>query len=121
VQTATSLAADARQTVTSLNSAAAKAADDGIKAGTNAVARVQAEAFRLQVKNLASNDAGRWTSVTVLQQAAKDLPGKPTVSGITDANGDGKDDDGKVEIAVDQSEACVALSGADIDVSSGGC
>ena len=73
------------------------------------------------MKNLSNNDSKQWGSVTVLQQAGKDLPGSPTVSGIADANSDGKDDDGKVEISVSGSKACVAITASDIDVSTGAC
>ena len=45
---------------------------------------------------------------------------RPTHSGLTDADGDGLDDDGTVEIRVAGARACVTLVG-DVDVDSGRC
>lgn len=127
-RTATSLEDAARRTATTLSDAANKAGDEASKKADDAsnavdkgLARVQAEAFRLQVKNLAKNDATKYTSVSVLRDAAKDLPASANVSGITDADGDGKDDDGKVSVTVDTSKACVTVSTSDIGVSSSSC
>lgn len=96
-------------------------ADDASSAIDKSVARVQAEAFRLQVMNLASNEKSRFASASVLTDAAKDLPGTANIAGIADADGDGNDDDGKVEITVDSEKACVTVASGDIDVSSGPC
>ena len=54
----------------------------------------------------------------MLQEAADGLPGDPTVEGIADTNGDGFDDDGRVEVRVEQERSCLTLpaSGDDIDV-----
>jgi len=45
---------------------------------------------------------------------------RPTHTGLSDADGDGLDDDGRVEIGVAGARACVTLSGA-IDVDKGPC
>jgi hypothetical protein len=60
--------------------------------------------------------------VEVLQENVDDLPGKPKVTGIDDTDGDGMDDDGNLEIFVDDEIACVFVS-ADgrVDVTGGGC
>jgi hypothetical protein len=85
-------------------------------------ARASAEALRglLQAKNLDANETLR--SVAVLQAAADDLPGSPSVTGIDDQDGDGKDDDGKVQIAVGDQVACVSVQdNGETSVSSDSC
>lgn len=85
-------------------------------------ARTAAEALRglLLAKNLDANQTVR--DVVVLQAAADDLPGSPSVSGIDDQDGDGKDDDGKVQLAVGDQVACVSVQdNGEISVSSDSC
>ena len=61
-------------------------------------------------------------NVAVLQESAEDLPGDPDVAGITDADGDGRDDDGNVEVRVDDEVACLAVApDGDVDVTDGSC
>lgn len=61
-------------------------------------------------------------SVPVLQEAADNLPGTPDVSGIADADGDGRDDDGKVELRVDDEVACLTVArNEDVSVDDGAC
>lgn len=61
-------------------------------------------------------------SVSVLQEAAGDLPGTLDVGGIADADGDGRDDDGKVELRIDDEVACLTVaSDEDISVNDGAC
>jgi len=60
--------------------------------------------------------------VSVLQAAADKIPGSPHISGIQDTNNDGKDDDGKVTIAVGDESACLtAHTNGDIDVTDDAC
>jgi len=85
-------------------------------------ARAAAEAMRgvLQAKHLEANQTVR--DVVVLQAAADDVPGSPTVTGIEDQDGDGKDDDGKVQFAVGDQVACVSVQdNGEISVSSDSC
>ena len=96
---------------------AAGEVDNAVDAG---IARGQAEIFRQRAKDLVRQGESL-DSMSVLQEAARDLPRKPTVTGLGDANGDGRDDDGKVQIAIDNSFACVVVSGADIYVSGARC
>ena len=96
---------------------AAGEVDDAVDAG---IARGQAEIFRQRAKNLVRQGESL-DSMSVLQEAARDLPRTPTVTGLGDTNGDGRDDDGKVEIAIDDSFACVVVTGADINVSGARC
>ena len=96
---------------------AAGEVDNAVDAG---IARGQAEIFRQRAKDLVRQGESL-DSMSVLQEAARDLPRTPTVTGLGDANGDGRDDDGKVQIAIDDSFACVVVSGADINVSGARC
>ena len=91
--------------------------DDAVDAG---IARGQAEIFRQRAQDLVRQGESL-DSMSVLQEAARDLPRSPTVTGISDANGDGRDDDGKLEIAVDDSYACVIVTAANIDVTGARC
>jgi hypothetical protein len=88
-----------------------------------ASARATAEALRLSLKNNKDADTKGVRSVEVLNQAVKDLPGDPTVTGIVDANGDGMDDDGLLQVDQDGQSACITLppTGEEIDVTSGAC
>lgn len=92
---------DARATATSLGRDAA--------AGANEVgARSQAEAMRANLK--ASKEAEQsLRDVALLKAASENLPGNPTIAGITDGDGDGMDDDGMVEITLNQAKACVMV------------
>jgi hypothetical protein len=88
----------------------------------SAGARGAAEAMRaaLEATDLEGDETVR--DVAVLQENADDVPGSPTVTGIEDADGDGKDDDGKVQLAVGDQEACVTVSDSgEIDVSGEAC
>jgi hypothetical protein len=76
----------------------------------SASARAAAEVMRgaLEAQDL---DNGRTLrDVDVLRENAADVPGDPTVEGIVDADGDGKDDDGKVELRVGDRAACVIVT-----------
>lgn len=107
---------DARETVESARDDAAEAIDE-------TAARGQAEGLRagLKVSDVADEEGVR--SVSAIEEAAADLPGDPEVTGIDDGDGDGLDDDGKVQVTVDGSSACVSLpeTGEDIDVTGGEC
>jgi hypothetical protein len=85
-------------------------------------ARAAAETARavLKSQNLKQGETVR--SVSVLKAAADKVPGSPDVTGITDANGDGKDDDGKVEFTVGDQHACLtAHDNGSVDVTDGTC
>jgi hypothetical protein len=97
---------------------AASAVDEKVDEG---LARGQAEILRERIKDEAGGDASTWTTMTVIQAAVDDLPSDPEVTGLEDGDGDGKDDDGKIGIAIDDSNACVTIGADDIDVSGGAC
>lgn len=85
-------------------------------------ARAAAEAMRasLKTRNLEGNETVR--DVTVLKTAADDIPGDPDVGGITDTDGDGKDDDGHVEIRVGDQKACLTVEeNGNVGVDDGAC
>ncbi|HEX6311490.1 MAG TPA: hypothetical protein VF152_07655 [Acidimicrobiia bacterium] len=93
------------------------------KAG-EAGARAGAEAFRASLKaQETDDDAGGVRAIEPLRAAAEDVPGGADVTGITDSNGDGVDDDGYVQVEVGDERACVTLpeTGDEIDVSGGAC
>jgi hypothetical protein len=96
---------------------AAGEVDDAVDAG---LARTQAEIFRQRAKDLV-RQGEPLDSMSVLQEAARDLPRSPTITGLGDTNGDGRDDDGKLQITIDESHSCVVVAGSDIDVTSARC
>jgi hypothetical protein len=100
------------------------ACDEAEEKAKQAGARASAEALRVSLK-AQDSDAGTGgvRNIEVLREAADDLPGDVDVTGVSDGNGDGIDDDGLVEVSVDDEFACVTLpeSGDKIDVSGGRC
>jgi hypothetical protein len=100
------------------------ACDEAQEKAKEAGARTSAEGLRVSLKAQDTDDVtGGVRSVEALREAADDLPGDVDVTGIADRDGDGVDDDGIVEVKVDDEFACVTLpeSGDDIDVSGGRC
>jgi hypothetical protein len=101
---------------------AVKSAGTDVRNATDTItARAQAEALRAAI--LADDTATDVRSIVVLKQSANDLPGDPKVTGIVDADSDGRDDDGLVEVRVGDQAACVRLpaSGGDINVDTDAC
>jgi hypothetical protein len=85
-------------------------------------ARAAAEAMRGELKSTQLKNGQSIRDVTVLQSAAAKLPGSPAITGLVDANHDGKDDDGKVDISVGAQHACVTTNdNGRVDVSDGAC
>jgi hypothetical protein len=85
-------------------------------------ARAAAETMRgaIEARDLDAEQSVR--DVKVLRDAADTIPGSPQVTGITDGNGDTKDDDGKVTVRVGDQAACLtADTNGDIDVTDGEC
>ena len=78
-------------------------------AARDASARSVAEAYRAALLSDESDGANR-RRVDVLQETADDLPGDPEILGIEDADGDGADDDGRVELRVDNESSCLTIS-----------
>ena len=85
-------------------------------------ARTAAEAVRAQLKAAQPQPGHTVRDVNALRTAADRIPGSPRITGLTDADHDGKDDDGKVDIAVGKEHACVtAHDNGTVDVTSGAC
>ncbi len=100
------------------------ACEEAEEAAQKAGARATAEGFRVSIKAQdTDDDTGGVRNVEALREAAEDLPGDPDVNGIRDGDGDGVDDDGFVELKVDDEFACVTLpeSGDEVDVTGGRC
>jgi hypothetical protein len=98
------------------------AGDDVEEVTESAGARVVAEAIRatLLVDDLEEDEHER--DVAVIQEAVDDLPGVPEVTGIADEDGDGRDDDGHIEVHVDDEVACLSVSeSGTVDVTGGRC
>lgn len=76
----------------------------------DASARAVAEAFAaaIDVDEAAAADGAR--SLTAIDENADDLPGDPEILYVTDSDGDGVDDDGRVGVRVGSEESCVELS-----------
>jgi hypothetical protein len=105
-----------------VDDAAQSVREDAEDAAGSAAARATAESMRadLLANDLPENQTVR--DVAVLQQTADDLPGDVQLSGVADADGDGKDDDGKVQVDVGDQSACLTVAdNGDVDVSGGAC
>jgi len=85
-------------------------------------ARAAAEAMRGALEGEDLGGGKSLQEVAVLRENAEDIPGDPTVEGITDGDGDGRDDDGRVELRVGDQAACVVVSAEnDVSVENGAC
>ncbi len=106
----------AKDTLNSAKKDAAKKTDE-------VAARAAAEGLRVSLKG--NDTAGKEgiRSVKAINQAAKDLPGNAKFSGVKDSDGDGMDDDGKVEVTVGSGQACLTLpkTGENTTVKGGAC
>ena len=95
-------------------------AEDNVGKGA---AYVVAESFRttLKANNAAMEEGLR--SMAALEEVRADLPGDPDISEITDEDGDGLDDDGRVLITASDQMACVVLpeTGDNTEIEEGAC
>jgi hypothetical protein len=97
------------------------AASDVKESANQAAARALAESYRAALK--AKGPGQPLRTITLLNDVKGTLPGNPDISGIADGNGDGQDDDGKVEATVNDGHACVTIpaTGDLVDVNGGAC
>jgi hypothetical protein len=96
--------------------------DQAAEVTESAGARGVAEALRLVLIEDDLDEDQHVRDVDVLQESVDDLPGDPDVQGIADEDGDGKDDDGKVEVLVNDEVACMSVSlDSDVEVTGGEC
>jgi len=85
-------------------------------------ARASAEAVRAQLKAADLKNGESVRDMKRLNDAIDRLPGGVTVTGLTDKDKDGKDDDGNVQFTVGNQSACLtAHDNGRIDVSNGSC
>ena len=104
-----------------VKSAAQDAASNVKETANEAAARAVAESYRAALKAKGGGQPLR--TVTLLNDVKNTLPGNPDISGITDSDGDGQDDDGKVQVKVNDGNACVTIpaTGDLVDVNGGSC
>lgn len=96
--------------------------DDFERLAEGAGARSVAEALRVSLLAQDLGDGQHVDDVAVIQAAVRDLPGDPDVLGVEDANGDGRDDDGKIDVRVDNEGACVTVNeNGEVNVSGDAC
>jgi len=97
-----------------------EAKDDASSAVDSAGARGAAEYVRGRVKAADDQDP---RSVELLQGYVDDLPSQAKATGLDDQDGDGLDDDGKVEFTVGDKSSCLTIpeSGNDTQVSDDAC
>ena len=119
VSTATFGAGCSKSTTDAAKKTAENAAND-IKRGT---AVGIADVLRTAIKHEASDKHKSPRSLTVIDAAIHDIPGTPDVIGVADANHDGLDDDGKVEVKVGNQYACLTIpqQGDAYDTKGGRC
>jgi hypothetical protein len=103
--------------------AAKSVREDAENAAGTAAAYGVAQSFRAAIKAKDLPDGTTARDVSVLNDVARDLPGDPDIRGITDSDGDGKDDDGRVEVHVGGQAACVTINadGSDTKVEKDAC
>jgi hypothetical protein len=96
--------------------------DDFESVADSAGARSVAEALRVSLLAQDLHDDQHVDDVAIIQDAVRDLPGDPEVSGVEDANGDGRDDDGRIQVRVDDEAACVTVhENGEVNVSGDAC
>jgi hypothetical protein len=101
--------------------AAESAGEDLDQAVDEGSARSVAEALRAAIESDDDYDDSGQPTVAVINDNVDDLPGEPEVEGVADADGDGLDDDGAVDVRVDDEGACLRLTDGSIDVENGFC
>jgi len=122
-KTASSMKETASSAVESGKETASSAVENGKDAVGGATARATAEALRASLKADKGARENGLRSIDAINSAVDRLPGDPDVSGITDSDNDGFDDDGKVQITVGDQEACLVLpeTGNDSTVEGNAC
>ncbi|MCU1499720.1 MAG: hypothetical protein JWM47_3673 [Acidimicrobiales bacterium] len=117
------MAACSSETRDKAGDAAKSAKDDAAQGVDAAQARSTAEALRAGLKANHTADAKGMRSVIAIKEVIVGLPGDPDVTGNADADGDGQDDDGKLQANADESKACLSLpaQGEDAQVEDGAC
>ncbi len=102
----------------------AEAAREDIEdAAGSAAARSAAEALRAALKLDDQPESATLRDIAVIERARDQVPGDLQVAGVADADGDGRDDDGLVEVQVGDQAACLMIpaEGTDTSVDNGPC
>lgn len=88
----------------------------------SAGARGVAEAVRVALVEDDLQPDQHERDVDVIEESIEDLPVDPDVEGLVDDDGDGRDDDGKVEVHVNSEAACMSIAmDGDVEVTGGAC
>ena len=118
---------NAKETADNLEDDAQKNADElGAEldqTGAEARARVAAEDLRARIKANTTTTTLGPRSMVAITESIPAVVGTPEVVGAADADGDGLDDDGKVQVNIDGASACLTLpaTGDDTTVEGGAC
>ena len=96
------------------------------EATATATARATAEAIRAGLKANGTADDEGVRSMKAIEEVLEDVedaPGEPEITGVEDADGDGMDDDGRIQVTSGDAESCVILpeEGEDTTVEQGAC
>ena len=115
-ETADAIGEDAEKNADQLGSEIDAKADEGL-------ARAAAEDLRVRIKANDTANAEGARSIAAINESAADVAGDPEIVGVDDADGDGLDDDGKVQVNVGDASACLTLpeTGEDTTVEGGAC
>ncbi|HEX6419689.1 MAG TPA: hypothetical protein VFZ77_14415 [Acidimicrobiales bacterium] len=89
---------------------AADVVEEAEQLAEDAGAMAVAQALRGALVGQDVDDDADRRDVSVIEAAVDELPGDPEVTGIDDGDGDGRDDDGKVEVRVGDEVACLAIA-----------
>jgi hypothetical protein len=116
-------AACSDETQSKVADASRSAATDVGNAANSASARAQAEAIRANIKTDDRTKTQSTRTMAVIQDATAKAPGEVRTTGVADADGDGLDDDGLVEVEFNGAFACIRLpaQGTDTTVDDGHC
>lgn len=106
-----------------ITSAAEDARESVEDAAGTAAARAAAESLRAALKLDDPSGTATLRDVAVIQAAAEKLPDDLELAGLADDDGDGRDDDGRVEVRVNDQAACLIIpaEGDDTSVDNGPC
>lgn len=83
--------------------------EDAGETANEAQARATAEALRAALANSDTAADEGLRSIDAIEEAIDSLPGDPDITEVEDGTGDGMDDDGRVQVNVSDSAACMII------------